>query len=252
MNKEFLTVFFIATALLVGAIRYTSPLHEYFLDGLNGIKKVYWSAVESIDETIEEHFNQKETIKYLRKELAKYKEDRLLLQSIANRFNMLLADNQSRLKDHTHVQLARAISYAKFGDRNKVWLEMDDFNTSKIYGLVRNEKSAGIVVEKLGKPLALLNPDPKSAYAVYVGDAKAPGIARGKKRNEMVVEFIPTWMKIKVGDEVFTSGLDKLFFPGIAVGKVLSFKRSQGFQVATIKPYANTEQLGYFHVIEQE
>lgn len=252
MNKEFVAVFVIALTLLIGAIRYTSPLHEYFLEGLNGIKKVYWNALESVQETVEEHFNQEATIKRLRKEVAKYREDHLLLQSIANRFNALLAANKSRLKDHTHVQLARAISYAKFGDRNKIWLEMDDFNTSKMYGLVRNQKSAGIVIEKLGKPQALLNGDPKSAYAVYVGKSKAPGIARGKKSDEMVVEFIPTWMKIRVGDEVFTSGLDKLFFPGIPVGKVLSFKRRQGFQVATIKPYANTEQLGYFHVIEQE
>ncbi len=252
MNKEYLTIFFITLALLAGAIRYTDPLHDYFLEGLNGIKSTYWSVVESIEETIDEHVNQQETIIKLRKENEQYKKDHILLQSIAAEFNAVLKENRSHMPmQHTKVQLARAISYAKFGDRNKVWLELDTFKTDKMYGLIREGKSAGIVIEKLGKPLALLNGDPKSSYAVYVGDVKAPGIARGKNADEMVVEFIPTWMKISIGDEVKTSGLDHLFYEGIPVGKVVSFRRRQGFQTAVIKAYANTDQLGFFHVIEQ-
>ena len=253
MKKDHLTVFFITLAFLAGAIRYTDPLHDYFLEGLNGIKSTYWSVVESIDETIDEHFSQQDTIIKLRKDNEKYQQDHLLLQSIASELNAIIKANKSELKHHkSTIQLARAISYAKFGDRNKIWLEMDNFDKTKMYGLIRNGQSAGIVIEKLGKPQALLNGDHKCSYAVYIGDKKAPGIARGKNSKEMLVEFIPTWMKIKVGDEVKTSGLDQLFYEAIPVGKVLSFKQSQGFQIAVIKPYANTLDLGYFHVVDQE
>ncbi len=251
MNKEFLAVFVIVLVLLVGAINYTTPLHDFFLEGLNGIKKSYWEAVESVEETIDEHFSQKKMIQELREELKVYKQDRLLLQSIASELNALLAASKATVNKEVKVRLSRAISYAKFGDRNKVWLDMDDYNRSKMYGLIRNGKSAGIVIEKLSKPLALLNHDTKSSYAVYIGENKAPGIARGKNSKEMVVEFIPTWIKISVGDEVKTSGMDHLFYEGVPVGKVLTVQKKQGFQTATIEPFANTEELGYFHVIEQ-
>ncbi len=252
MNKDHVTVLLITLALLAGAIRYTNPLHDYFLEGLNGIKNSYWSVVESIEETIDEHFSQQDTIIALREQNKKYEKDHLLLQSIAAELNAIIASNKKRADiNRTTVQLARAISYAKFGDRNKVWLDMQDFNKSKMYGLVRNGESAGIVIEKLGKPQALLNGDHKCSYAVYIGANKAPGIARGKNSDEMLVEFVPTWMKIKVGDEVKTSGLDQLFYEGIPVGRVKSFTQSQGFQTAIIEPFADTLNLGYFHVLDQ-
>ncbi|MDH5464718.1 MAG: rod shape-determining protein MreC [Thiovulaceae bacterium] len=251
MNKEFLTVFVIVLVLLVGAINYSNPLHDFFLEGLNNIKKSYWESVESVEETIDEHFTQQKTIQELREQVEIYKKDRLLLQSIASELNALLAASKAKVNKEVKVRLSRAISYAKFGDRNKVWLDMEDYNTSKMYGLIRNGKTAGIVIEKLSKPLALLNHDAKSSYAVYIGENKAPGIARGKNSGEMIVEFIPTWIKIAVGDEVKTSGMDHLFYEGIPVGKVLKIQKKQGFQTATIQPFANTEDLGYFHVIEQ-
>lgn len=252
MKKDHVTVFLITLALLAGAIRYTNPLHDYFLDVLNGIKNSYWSVVQSIDETVDEHFSQQETIITLRKKNKKYEKDHLLLQSIAAEFNAVVASNKRKVDtNRTRVQLARAISYAKFGDRNKIWLDMDNFDETKMYGLIRNGESAGIVIEKLGKPQALLNGDHKCSYAVYIGKAKAPGIARGKNSAQMLVEFIPTWMKIKVGDKVKTSGLDQLFYEGIPVGIVKSFSQSQGFQTAVIEPFANTLELGYFHVLDQ-
>lgn len=252
MNKEFFTVFIVVFALLAGTIRYTDPLHGYFLSGLNGIKNFYWNTLESIDHTIDEHFNQQKTIISLRDQLARYQEEHLLLQSLAHEFNALVSEKATAVPNRTEIKLARAISYAKFGDRNKIWLSMEEYNTTKMYGLVRNGKAAGIVIEKLGKPLALLNGDGKSSYAVYIGKNKAPGIVRGKNTQEMIVEYIPMWISVLEGDEVHTSGLDHLFYEGIPVGKVLSIKQQQGFQTAVIKTYANTDQLGYFHAIEQQ
>ena len=83
----------------------------------------------------------------------------------------------------------------------------------------------------------------------YIGKKRAPGIVHGKNTEEMLVEFIPNWISIEVGEEVYTSGLDNLFFIGLKVGKVLEVTQSQGFQNAKIKPYFDVTKPEYFQVI---
>jgi rod shape-determining protein MreC len=128
---------------------------------------------------------------------------------------------------------------------------MPPFDPSEVYGLVHKESVAGIVVLQDGRPMALLNGALKSSYAVYVGENKAPGIVHGLNSKELIVEFIPTWIDIKEGDEVLTSGLDNLFFPGLKVGRVISIEQSQGYQNAIIAPYYNPSNPSYFHVIKK-
>jgi rod shape-determining protein MreC len=168
---------------------------------------------------------------------------------MATEFNALLAENNASFHYAPEVALVRTLGYASFGDMNKVWLEMDDFNVSRLYGLVYNEKAAGIVTERNGRPLALLNGDYQCTYAVYIGPNKAPGIIRGGNSDTMVVQYVPTWVEISVGDEVVTSGLDQLFFSGIKVGKVRSIALSGSYQSAVVEPYYKGNAPDYFHVI---
>jgi rod shape-determining protein MreC len=250
MNKERLGILLLFLALFGGALYNSAILQGPFLSLLNSIKSGYHSIVSSVESTIDEHFFQQKTIRRLRQELAKYEESHLVLHQVATELNELFAENNSSFKARPNVSLIRTISYAKFGDTNKLWIDMEDFNASKVYGLVHKELVAGIVVAKNGRPLALLNGDPKSSYAVYVGKNRAPGIVHGKNAEELIVEFIPTWIAIKAGDEVVTSGLDRLFFPGLKVGRVLSVQQSEGYQNAVIEPYYDARNPGYFHVIK--
>jgi rod shape-determining protein MreC len=149
------------------------------------------------------------------------------------------------------VQLVRSLSYQKFGDLNRVWLDIDDYNASKIYGLTYNELVAGIVVSQNKKPLGLLNRDIQSSYSVYVGKAHAPGIAHGNNAKNLVVKFIPAWFKVEIGDEVITSGLDEIFFKGLKVGRVVSISKSQGYQNALIEPYYESNDPNYFYMIKE-
>ena len=251
MSKDTFSIFFFFAALLGGALYYGSlfqkPLHWVS----ENIKNTYNSAIESVSDTFEEHFNQQKTIIRLKSELQKYDKNHLLMHQFATELNDLFQENNSSFKVNPDIELVRAISYAKFADINRLWLKMDDFNSSKVYGLVHKERTAGIVISKNGKPLALLNNDFKSSYAVYVGSNKAPGIIRGQNEKNLIVEFIPTWIDIAVGDEVITSGMDNLFFKGIKVGKVLSLQQSQGYQSAVVKPYYEAKEPGYFHVIRK-
>lgn len=250
MNREVLGIFFLFAALFGAALFFSTGLQSPILSLSNSVKNSYHSLTESVGQSYDEHFSQQATILELRKKLKLYEESHLILHQVATELNALFVENNSSFKVLPQVELVRTISYAKFGDINRVWIDMPLFDPSKVYGLVHKENVAGIVVLHEGRPMALLNGSPKSSYAVYVGPEKAPGIVHGLNSKELIVEFIPTWIKIKEGDEVLTSGLDHLFFPGLKVGKILSIEKSQGYQNAIVEPYYDASNPDYFHLIK--
>jgi len=249
MNKELFSFFLIFVALFVGAMYYTNIIQEPFISALNSVKSSYHNSIEYASENIDKHFSQAKRIDELKEILAKYENNHLVMQQLASEVNDLFAVNKTNLKLNPNVQLVRSISYKRFGDLNRLWIEMDDFNSSKIYGLTYKELVAGIVISDGNKPLAILNRDRKCTYAVYVGDKKAPGVANGNEEQNIMVEYIPSWFKIKKGDVVTTSGLDGIFFKGLKVGTVLSVTKSQGYQSAEVEPFYDSNDPNYFHLI---
>jgi len=250
MNKELLGFFLIFVALFVGAMYYTNIIQEPFISALNTIKSTYHNSIEFTSKKINQHFMQADHIEELEEKLAKFENNHLVMQQLASEVNDLFEVNKTPLKSDPKVKLVRAVSYQRFGDLNRLWIDMDDFNSSKIYGLTYKELVAGIVVAEGSKPLAILNKDIKCTYAVYVGDKKAPGVAHGNDDKNIVVEYIPSWFKINEGDLVITSGLDNIFFKGLKVGTVISYSKSQGYQSAVVEPFYNSNEPSYFHLIE--
>jgi rod shape-determining protein MreC len=251
MNKELLSFLSILIALFVGALYYSNIIQNPMVSTLNFIKSSYHNTTQSIQNGIDKYFFQASHIDKLKDELQMYENNHIVMHQIATQIHDLYLENGSSFSIDPRVSLVRTISYAKFGDFNKVWIDMEDFNSSRIYGLTYKELVAGIVVNDNGKPLALLNRDIKSSYAVSIGDQEAPGIVHGNNAKNLVVKFIPTWIEVYEGDEVVTSGLDAIFFKGLKVGRVLSVSKSQGYQNAIIEPYYNANNPDYFHVIEK-
>ncbi|EDZ62356.1 Rod shape-determining protein MreC [Sulfurimonas gotlandica GD1] len=251
MNKELLSFFSLFTALFVGALYYTNNIQGPLISALNYLKSNYHYTTEFIQDSIDKHTFQADNITSLKEKLQKYENNHLVMQQMASEVDDLYKANKSELTTDPKVELVRAISYQKFGDLNRVWIDARDYNSSKIYGLTYNEMVAGIVVPQNNKPLGLLNRDIQSSYAVYVGKKRAPGIAHGNNAKNLVVKFIPAWFKIEEGDEVITSGLDKIFFKGLKVGRVLSVKKSQGYQNAIIEPYYESNDPSYFYMIKR-
>ena len=251
MNKGlfgFLTIFI---ALVVGALYYSNYIQTPILSSLNYIKTIYHDSIEYVDSSINRHMFQADKIASLEESLHKYENNHLVMQQLANEIKDLFEENKSQLKTSPKVELVRTISYEKFGNFNRLWVDVNDYNSSKIYGLTYKELVAGIVIAKDGRALALLNKDIQSSYSVYLGQDNAPGIAHGNNSQNIVVKFIPTWFKISKGDEVYTSGLDKMFFKGLKVGKVISVTSSQGYQNAIVKPYYESNDPNYFHMIRR-
>lgn len=249
MNKKLFPYLLILIALLLGALYYTKTIQSPLLSFLNSIKISYHNTVHSVENGITKHFFQAKEIATLKKQLQHYHNNRLLLQEFASELEDIYKENNSTLANDPKIELVRTISYEKFGNLNRLWLDVPRYNSSKIYGLIYNNLVAGIVVPKDGKALALLNSDIKSTYAVYIGKNRAPGIAHGNNGKNLVVSFIPAWSQIKVGDQVITSGLDNIFFKGLKVGKVISISKSQGYQNAVVEQYYKSNEPHYFHII---
>jgi len=251
MNKSLIGFFLLLIALFIGAMYYSKLIQAPFLSASNDIKVLYLNSISYIENSIQKYTFQTQHIQNLNNQLKVYKNNHLIMHQLANNLRDLFEENNSTLRLNPKVELVRAISYSQFANFNKVWLDVKDYNSSKIYGLTYKEVVAGIVISKNSRPLGLLNKDIKSSYSVYIGKNKAPGIAHGNNSEHLIIKFIPAWYNIKKGDEVITSGLDNIFFKGLKVGYVLSVTLSQGYQNAIVEPYYKEKAPNYFHMIKR-
>ncbi len=251
MNKGLYSFLFIFIVLFIGTLYYSTTVQAPIISTLNLIKINFHKSVEFVEYKLQKHTFQANQIEQLQEKLQKYEKNHLIMQELASELNDLFNQTHSSLKVSPDVELVRTISYKKFGDLNKIWLDIQDYNESKIYGLTYKELVAGIVIPINGKPLGLLNKDIKSTYAVQIGKSKAPGIAHGNNSEFLVVKFIPAWFKIKEDDMVITSGLDQIFFKGLKVGRVVSVSSSQGYQNAVVEPYFKANNPNYFYMIKK-
>lgn len=251
MNKRGFLFILSIFGILFLFFKYGFAIKEKIFSIPYHIRGFYLDSKQGIEDSINQHFNQVETIKLLTKKLEESRKTALL----ANHYKKMLQTlkEAQNLKMHsTRLELIQAKSYLKFSDYDKVWIDFKNFDKTKIYGLIKNNLTAGIVVSKNGKPLALLQGDSKCTFSVVIGDMQAPGIAFGAK-DKIIVKFIPPWIVLKEGDEVTTSGLDNIFMLGIKVGKVTKIIKKLSFQEVYIKPYYNSTKIpSYFHIIDKK
>lgn len=249
MNKNRLTLLIVIALSIGGAIYFSPFLQSPFILLSQKIKLLYVDQVESLKNSVSKHYAQANTIEQLQRKNRYYEKELLKFHQIANEYSNLLKEQNSSITVQPNLSLVRTISYVRMSDPHKLWIEMENFKPANVYGLLYRGYVAGIVVSNHSRPMALLNGDSKSSYAVSVGNSQAPGIVRGTNSKELIVEFIPTWIPISVGDEVLTSGLDHIFLSGLKVGKVRSISRASGYQSALIEPYFYATNPTYFHVI---
>jgi len=214
----------------------------------------------------EDHLNQEETNKELRaenKELLaqtlKYKE---ILKDLSEDIK-LIKFNPYENNNTIKIVATKVKGYSNLPNLSRLWLDFtpsskNTGSTPRIFGLIYplNNKidsvACGIAVENNnGKFEAILNGDDKCTYTVTVGKNKAPGIVYGSNKKNLIVKYIPTWIEIKEGDEVITSGLDNIFFEGIKVGKVKKINTDNTYNEALVDVYYNPLTPTRFYVIEK-
>ncbi len=225
----------------------SDALKKNFLDVSNNVVAYFDSFLIYGKNLFSEHFNQAENIAKLRAENEKLKEAAALLDAFSYELNDLLKDNQAK-KFSPNIKIVRALSYAQIGDHSKIWLDFEEFDKNKTYGLSINNKTVGIVINQNDRPLAILQNDPKSLFAVYIGEEKIPGIAKGNGKN-IEVKYIAKWLTPKIGDEVRTSGLDEMFYGGTLVGKVIELIDENIYTTAIVEPAASINVPSYLYVV---
>ncbi len=251
MNKRGF-VFLISLFLLVFIFfKYGFAIKEKLFLIPYSIREFYIDIKNNIESSIDEHFNQARTIKILTLRLKESNKVALLANSYKKQLEAI-ANEQKLTTPSPRLELIQAKSYMKFSDYNKIWIDFKNFDKNEIYGLIKNNFTAGIIISKNSKPLALLQGDQKCTFSVVIGDMEAPGIAFGNN-NKMIVKFIPPWIVIREGDEVTTSGLDNIFIVGVKVGKVTKVIEKLSFKEAHIKPYYSSTKIpSYFHIINKK
>ncbi len=243
-NRYFFLILFVV--LLAIKYNYNELIKEPILNITYEIKREYIDFVQNIRDFVQEHVEQKRGIKRLKKEVERLKKSAELSSAFAGKLRSLLQDRSTLYTPELNI--TRAISYVNLANYDRVWLDFQALKKDKIYGLLYQGYSAGIIINKNDKALGLLQGDLKCIFSVYIGDKKVPGVIFGDK-DDMIVRYIPTWMSIKKGDEVYTSGLDNIFFEGVKVGRVTNIIKEESYISAVVKPYAKVLVPGYFHVV---
>ena len=202
----------------------------------HNIKNFYQVIVINANDQLDRYISQANTIKNLQKEIAKHKQNTIILSKLQNELrdlksSMVLSDKKDGLV------ISSTLYFKNLTDFTQVWINLDK-KDEKINGLIFNNAAAGIVKLENNNPIALLNQNENCNYGVFIGKEKAIGITHGIYNSKnIVVKFIPSWYNIKVGDEVVTNGLDNIFFEGLKVGKVISIKQNSNNLEAIVKPY---------------
>ena len=216
---------------------------------LNDFKNLYISKVISFTTSLEKHFNQAETIEKLKIENGELKEYKILYTNAQNQLHTLkeFLVNIDIPENKSKIEIVKVLSYINYNDFTKVWLDKKIENDT-ILGLITDNYSAGIVVNKNGKSVGLLNGNKDCSYAIFIGEGKNPGILTSSiNQEELQIRYIPIWAEIKKGDEVITSGMDNIFFEGLKVGTITEVTNLADMKIATVKPYVNVLKKKYFY-----
>jgi rod shape-determining protein MreC len=78
--------------------------------------------------------------------------------------------------------------------------------------------------------------DPEFAAGVVSQKNKVHGVVKGQGNETAKVDYVPTGVKVEVGETFYTSGEDRVFPKGLVVGKVTSVGEGSNFQDVFLQP----------------
>ena len=220
---------------------------------INPVKQTYTNITKEVEDKSQSFVYQKKNIQKLLKE-NKYLRKRLLEQKHYIRQVRDLYKKIPSLErmPRNSVEIVQTISYVKLNTFSQIILTKPrNFKGSpnRLYGLIQGNVAAGVAHLENKNLYGALTSSDKCRFSVFLGKDRAAGIAIGIDTKRMQVKFIPKWARVEPGDEVFTSGLDMIFFADVPVGTVESVKVESSYKVAYIKPYADILHPDYFYLV---
>jgi len=128
-------------------------------------------------------------------------------------------------------------------------------------GLVKNlpvcdkyGQLVGRVAEPVGQSEArvILITSEESGVAVITNSDRTPGILSGDGQGRCLIKYVMASSPLGVeGDEVQTSGFDRVFPPGLRVGRIIQVSTKGGiFKKIVVKPYFDIRELELVAVLK--
>lgn len=267
MSKKWIVSTLVVAFLFVIYYFFGSLLQRQLMPLMSSIRSVFTFSKEYLQDKTEQHFNQARTIAALKADNEKLQKEALLYKSAVKELVYKSGVSGFGFSDYNQtlsLKLARTDSYSNLPNLYRVWTDFvptqkeNKTAIPKVYGLVYpaqnkiDSVACGIALKNPnGKYEAFLNGDSKCSYGVYIGKSRAPGVLYGRNQDKLLVKYIPTWMDVKPGDEVITSGLDNIFFEGVRVGTVKSVNSDNAYKEVLVEGYYNPLSPNYFYVIEK-
>ncbi|OGY85920.1 MAG: hypothetical protein A2233_00290 [Candidatus Kerfeldbacteria bacterium RIFOXYA2_FULL_38_24] len=87
--------------------------------------------------------------------------------------------------------------------------------------------------------------------AVVQNNEQSPGIVRGSHNLALMMDFIPQFDQIEVGQSVYSSGSDQFTPAGLVIGKITEIKNEPGslFQQAAVAPLFSQAEISILSIL---
>ncbi|HVA25689.1 MAG TPA: rod shape-determining protein MreC [Chloroflexota bacterium] len=107
------------------------------------------------------------------------------------------------------------------------------------------------LTEHRARVLIITNPSSSVAALVSDNEGQAEDVVDGHIHGRLQMTNIPQTVKVKIGDDVYTSGLGGNFPKGVKIGKIATLKNSdvQLFQQAEVAPYVDFGRLSAVEIV---
>ena len=214
----------------------------------NEVKLIFITQKENLLKRIQIHFNQKQQIEMLQKQVKELEPKASLSVAFASKLNHFLKEVDLKTY-HPQLHVVQVLGFERMQVPDRLWVDFPAFEKEKNYGLIYQGFSAGIIRQQQGRPLAILQSSKESLFSVYIGKTHIQGIAFGDGKD-IEIKYIPSYENPQIGDEVISSGNDKIFYEGIKVGRVISVEKKDVYKIATVKPYVTPKVAQFFYAVE--
>ena len=140
---------------------------------------------------------------------------------------------------------AKVIAYGPSRSAREVFLDRGrDHGIRRGMAVVVPTGIVGKVVAAYGaSSMVVLVNDSEAGAGVVLGQTGAPGVLRGKNSLLCRLDYVPPHVAVGVGEQVYTSGLDGIFPPGMPVGYVASVETTPELHAIEVRLHADLTRL---------
>lgn len=91
--------------------------------------------------------------------------------------------------------------------------------------------------------MVVLADDAEAGAGVVLGQSGAPGVLRGTNELLCRLDYVPPHVAVAVGEQIYTSGLDGVFPPGVPVGQVVSVETTPEMHAIEVSLHTDLDRV---------